>query len=142
MLSCKRRCNVVLRLQLDLSTRSAHPKGYGGGGGVPTPPVSWAMVSCIKKWSDPKPPLNGFVARFGRQRASNGAKKLSLGRLEAQFFQNLKYLDCATDSLFRMFLNKNTIQNDLNIVKVCALHYILDALAFFRYIYAPSCNFS
>ena len=41
-----------------------------------------------------------------------------------------------------MFLNENTIQNHLNIVKVCALHCIWDAIAFFRYIYASSRNSS
>ena len=41
-----------------------------------------------------------------------------------------------------MFLNENRLQNHLNIVKVCALDTLLDAIAFFRYIYASSRNSS
>ena len=100
----------------------------GGKGGAPVPS---ARVSYTKKWSGPRHPSNGFVTRFGRQRASKGAKKLSFGGLEPGFFvQNLKSSDCATDSLFTMFFNENTLQNHLNIVKVCALHGILDVIAF------------
>ena len=100
-------------------------RGEGGG----SPPVESARVSYIKKWNDPRPPLNGFVARFGRQRASHGAEKLSFGRLEAGFFvQNLKCSGCATGQLFTRFLNENTIENHLNIVKLCALHCILDTI--------------
>ena len=91
-----------------------------------------ARVSYIKKWNDPRPPLNGFVARFGRQRASNGAKKRSFGRLEAGIVvPNLKCSDCATDSLFTMFLNENTLRNHSTIVEMCAFHRLLNGIAFF-----------
>ena len=85
-----------------------------------------------KTWSDPRPPLNGFVARFGRQRPSNGAKKLSLGGLEMGFFvQNLKCSDHATDLLFTMFLSENTLRNHLNIIEKCAFHRLLNGISFF-----------
>ena len=107
-------------------------QGLRGEGGVPPPPVLSARVSYIKKWNDPRPPLNGFVARFGRQRPSNGAKKLSLGGLEVGFFvQNLKCSDYATDSLFTMFLSENTHRNHLNIIEKCAFHRLLNGIAFF-----------
>ena len=89
---CRRQCNVALRLELELWTRSVRLKAYGGrGAGSPPSPLVSARVSYIKKWNDPRPPLNGFVAQFAGQRASNETQNPLFWRSGGGIFvQNLK----------------------------------------------------